>query len=448
MNTTQTQKGEHLVSIKINIVKADYEQKVNDSLKKLQHKANVRGFRPGKVPFAMVKKMYGSSALMEELNTLISESLNKCIVDNKLDLIGYPLNDLDQAQPTEIENQEELDFYFEAALRPEITVDYGKMDLDFYDIVASDEEVDKTIENIIERNPIITYPEKVGENDKLELKINEADEQGKEIDNGFKKTIHIHMSQIVDHESKEALIGKETGSEFIFNFTKALGSEEAAEKVLGQDAPADSDFNIIIDEITGEEKPELNEEFFEKIFPKQEVKDIENFKQKVKAEMEKQYMAEADRILFNKFIDKLIDNVEFSLPDAFMKRWMFENGQGKVTKEDIEKNYESNYVKGLRWQLIEDAIVKANMDLVVTDEEVRDFMKKQFFPGLDYDTLDDDMKKRLDDLATNLMKHADQLENAKNQLADLKMTKFLKSKIKINAKKVSYEEFVKELSEK
>lgn len=96
MNTTQTQLGDLLVSIKINILKADYEEKVNDSLKKLQHKANVPGFRPGKVPFGMINKMYGNNVKMEELNNLVSENLNKHIIDNKLNLIGYPLNDPDQ----------------------------------------------------------------------------------------------------------------------------------------------------------------------------------------------------------------------------------------------------------------------------------------------------------------------------------------------------------------
>lgn len=448
MNTTQNLKGEQLVSIKINIEKADYESKVNDALKKYQHKANVPGFRPGKVPFGMIKKMYGNAVFMEELNNLISEGLNKHITDNKLDLIGYPLNDLDQNQPADPENQEELNFFFEAALRPEINVDYKALDMDFYAIKANEEDVEKTIENILERNPNTTYPETVGENDKIELKVQEADENGKEIEDGFKKSFMLHMDQIVDAESKKQLIGKEVGAEFIFNFAQALGSEEAAAKVLGENAPADADFNIIIDSALREEKPELNEDFFEKIFPKQDVKDLDTFKQKVKEEMEKQYANEADRILFQKMIEKMVENVKFNLPDTFLKRWIVENSQGKMTAEDVEKNYEENYVKGLRWQLIEDAIVRNNPELVVKEDEVRDFMKRQFFPGLDYETLDDDMKNRLDTLANNFMKNQEQLENAKNQLADIKMTQFLKGQIKINAKDVTYEEFVKELDDK
>lgn len=447
MNITQTSKGDNLISIKINILKEDYEAKVNASLKTFQRKANVPGFRPGKVPFGMVKKIYGTSVFMEELNKLISEGLNNHIIDNKLDLIGYPLNDTDYKEPMDPEKQAELDFHFVAATKPEINVDYAKFSMDFFKIVPTDEEVEKAIESIVERNPNRLHPETVGNEDAIEIKVKEADENGNEIEEGYAKTFSMHLDQVTDDESKNMLIGKELGSEFIFNFAKALGSDEAAANVLGKDAPANSNYNIIIDDIVRNEKPELNEEFFEKVFPGKEIKDLNAFKAAVKVEMEKQYLAESDRILFNKIIEKLVTEIEFALPDTFLKRWIVENSQGKITEEDAEKNYDNNYVKGLRWQLIEDAIVKQNTDLIVKDDEVREFMKRQFFPGLDLESLDDDMKERLDNLATSLMKNDEQVDNMRNQLADMKMTHFLKDKITINYKEVNYEEFAKAIAE-
>lgn len=443
MNITQTSKEEQLVSIKISVAKEDYEGKVIDVLKGLRRKANIPGFRPGMVPMGMVKKMYGTQAKMEALNDIVSESLNKHIVDNNLDLLGYPLNDPDQ-QPADLENQDNIDFFFEAALRPQVKVELGKMKINAAKILATDEEINKTIDNIIERNPNIIHTETVGENDRLELKVCEA-ENGKEVENGFKKTIYFHMDQIKDEESKKMFVGKEVGAEFIFNFAKALGSDDAAAKVLGEDAPADSDFNIIIDEATREEKPELNEEFFEKVFPGREIKDVEAFKAAVKEEMEKQYTAETDQILYNKMIDMLVSNVKFDLPDTFLKRWIVENSNGNITKEDVEANYDNNYAKGLRWQIIEDAIVKENMDLVIKDDELRAFIVKQIFPGLDYTTLDDDMKGRLDKIVDNMMKQEEQVNSAKNQLADVKMTQFLKEKMKVTYKETSYEAFIEDL---
>ena len=444
MNTTQSVKGEQLLSIQINVVKDDYEPQVKTELKKLQKKANVPGFRPGMVPFGMIKKMYGSQATIEVLNSLVSETLNNYILENKLDLIGYPLSDPDHQQPLDFENQDSLDFFFEAAVRPEINVDYSKCDIDFTHVIADDAAIDKTLEEITERNPNITHPETVGEDDSLELKVREA-ESGKELEDGFQKDlVMISLKDIRTKTNKKKFIGKPVGAEFIVNLADVLGVEKAA-KALGNDAPADSDYNIIIDDIRHEEKPELNEEFFKKMYPDKDIKDLETFRANIKEDMERQYTSETDRILFTKMIDSLVDNTKFDLPDAFLKRWIVENNQGQLSAEDVEKNYDSNYSKGLRWQLIEDSIVKENTDLAIKDEEVNAFLRSQIFPGLDYETMDDDMKGRIDKITENYLKNEDQVNNVKNQLADLKMTAFLKTKMKINYTDKTYDDFVKDL---
>ena len=448
MNITQTTKGENLISIKISVEKADYQENVEKTLKQMRQRASIPGFRQGMVPMGMIKKMYGTSAKMEALNTLVSESLNKHIVDNKLNVIGYPLSDLENQQPNDLENQDNMEFCFEAALRPEINIDYTNTMVDFYHIVPEEEDIQHAIDDIVSRNPNTSHPETVGEDDRLEIKIREA-KDGKEVEGGFQKDgLYFNLSQIKNKTQRKKFLDKEVGAEFIVNFAKVFGSEEEAAKILGQDAPAASDFNVIIDDAIRNEKPELNEEFFEKIFPKQEVKDLDTFKAKVKEEMEKQFVAETDPILFNKMIDELVAAAKFDLPDAFLKRWIVENSQGKITAEDVEKNYESNYVKGLRWQLIEDSIASANTELIVTDEELKQFVLKQIFPGIDYATLEDDMKANLDKIAANYLKDAQQVEHLKNQLADVKMTNFLKGKMNINYTDTNYKDFLKKLEEK
>ena len=447
MNITQSTKGDNLISIKISVVKEDYQEALEKSLKQLRHRANVPGFRPGMVPMGMIKKMYGASAKMEALNTVVSENLNKHIFDNKLDLLGYPLSDIELQQPADLEKEDDMDFYFEAALRPEINIDFTNTMVDFYHIVPTDEEVDKVIEDLLQRNPNTSHPETVGEDDRLEIKVREA-KDGKEVEGGIEKDgVYFNMSQIKNKTQRKKFIDKEVGAEFIVNFAKVFGSEEEVAKILGNDAPAGSDFNIIIDDAIRNEKPELDEEFFKKIFPDKEIKDLDAFKKAVKAEMEKQHEAETDPILFNKMIDELVAAVKFDLPDAFMKRWIVDNSQGKISAEDIEKNYENDYVKGLRWQLIEDAIVKANPELIIKDEEVKDFVLKQIFPGIDYATLEDDMKANLDKIAANYLKDEQQVNGLKNQLADIKMTAFLKGKMNINYAETTSADFVKKLEE-
>ena len=346
MKTTQTTKGELLAGIQVTLVKADYEAEVKKTLNDYQRKATLPGFRQGKVPFGMIKKMYGQSVLLEKINQKVSEGLNNHIIENKLDVIGYPLPDMEQSQPNDLDNQEELNFYFEAALKPEIKVALKDHKINDFNIKASAEEIDRTIKSIQENNKV---------------------------------------------EDKE---------------------------------------------------PELNEELFDKIFPGQEVKDVETFRSKVAVEMEKQYVLEAERMFYNKAVDQLVEEIKFDLPDTFLKRWIVENSEGKITAEDVEKNYENGYVKSLRWQLIEEALVKQSPELVIKEEEVRDFVRSMYFGHMDTETLDEETKKRLDDIIDAIIKDDNQRQNINNQLADKKLTTYLKENMSVTMVDTDYEGFV------
>ena len=290
--------------------------------------------------------MYGQAVLIEKINQKVSEALNNHIVENKLDVIGYPLPDMEQSQPNDLDTQEELNFYFEAALKPEINVVLKDHKINDYNIKASAEEIDRTIKSIQDNNKV-------------------------------------------------------------------------------------------------EEQPaELNEELFNKIFPGQEVKDVETFRSKVAVEMEKQYVLEAERMFYNKAVDQLVEEIQFNLPDTFLKRWIVENSEGKITAEDVEKNYDNSYVKSLRWQLIEEALVKQNNDLMIKEAEVREFVRNMYFGHMDVETLDEETKKRLEDIIDAIIKDDNQRQNINNQLADKKLTAYLKENMTINVVDTDYDGFV------
>ena len=347
MKTIQTAKGDLLATIQIDINKADYEEDVKKELKNYQHKAVLPGFRQGKVPFGMIEKMYGATVTFDKLNKKVSEALNNHILENKLDVIGYPLSDPDKQQPTDPETQETMSFFFEVGLKPEIKVDLAKIAINDYNIKASDKEVDETIKRIQEGN---------------------------------KK----------------------------------------------DDKPA-----------------ELNEELFKMIFPGKDIKDEKAFRKEVATEMERQYVVEAERMFLNNAIDKLVSEIKFDMPDAFLKRWIVANSDGKITPEDVEKNYDSVYSKTFRWQLIEETIAKANPELVLKEEELRDFVTKMYFGQLDVAGMSDDMKQRLNGIVDSVLKDENQRENIKNQVADNKVTAFLKKAMKVKVVDTDYEGFVK-----
>lgn len=347
MKTIQTAKGDLLATIQIDINKADYEEDVKKELKNYQHRAVLPGFRQGKVPFGMIEKMYGSTVTFDKLNKKVSEALNNHILENKLDIIGYPLSDPDKQQPTDPETQETMSFFFEVGLKPEIKVDLAKIAINDYNIKASDKEVNETIKRIQEGNK---------KDDKL---------------------------------------------------------------------------------------PELNEELFKMVFPGKDIKDEKAFRKEVATEMERQYVVEAERMFLNNAIDKLVSEVKFDMPDAFLKRWIVANSEGKISAEDVEKNYDNMYSKTFRWQLIEETIAKANPELVLKEEELREFVTKMYFGNLDLAGMDDDMKKRLDGIVDSVLKDENQRENIKNQVADNKVTAFLKKAMKVKVVDTDYEGFVK-----
>ena len=347
MKTLQTAKGDLLATIQIDIDKADYAEDVKKELKNYQHKATLPGFRQGKVPFGMIEKMYGSAVTFDKLNKKVSEALNNHILENKLDVMGYPLSDPDKQQPTDPETQETMSFFFEVGLKPEIKFDLAKIAMNDYNIKASDKEIDETIKRI---------------------------QEGNKKDN----------------------------------------------------KPA-----------------ELNEELFKMIFPGKDIKDEKAFRKEVATEMERQYMVEAERMFFNNAIDKLVSEIKFDMPDEFLKRWIVANSEGKISAEDVEKNYDNTYSKTFRWQLIEESIVKANPELVLKDEEIREFVTKMYFGNLDTANMDDEMKGRLNGIVDSILKDENQRQNIQNQVADNKLTAFLKKAMKVKVVDTDYEGFVK-----
>jgi len=441
MDITQTQKSEQLASIKISLVKADYEPEVNAALKEYQHKAVIPGFRPGKAPIGMIKKMYGTAVLVDKLNKKVSEALNNYIIEQKLDILGYPLPDPDHTETEDIETAEESSFYFEAALKPQLNIDLAKCKATRYNIAASEKAVNETLQNIMNSNPKRTDCEKAEADSKMFVKL--VRQEG-----GFEKPLTLHIDQITDKATKKAIIGKAKGDTVAINLAKALGSEEAATKLLGNDNAkyAADNFDMTLNSIFKEEEAQLNEDLFNTIFPGAEIKDEAAFRAKIAEEMEKQYAEESDRMFLNQAIDSLVDTIKFDLPDEFMKRWIVENSQGKITAEKIEDDYDNGYSKSLRWQIIEEAIAKANNEIVVKDEEVREYVRKYFFRNMDYSTLEEETKKSVDKMVDNFLKREEDRQNILNQVADNKICAFLKDHMKVTVKNVDYDGFVKAIT--
>ena len=112
MDITQEKTGDLGAKIKVTITPADYSERIEKSLKEQAKKANLPGFRKGMVPVAHIKRMYGKSILVEEINNMLSETLNKYLTDNKVEILGQPLPVLDNEKEFKWDNTDEFEFEY------------------------------------------------------------------------------------------------------------------------------------------------------------------------------------------------------------------------------------------------------------------------------------------------------------------------------------------------
>jgi len=193
---------------------------------------------------------------------------------------------------------------------------------------------------------------------------------------------------------------------------------------------------------TNIEPAELNEEFYAAVFPGMGIKEEKEFREKLAEQLEITFAQESDRLFMRDIADKLIDSSSIELPDEFMKRWLMEGGEAQIKPEDIDTHYDE-YARALKWQLIESKIVKDH-DIQVSPDDVREQIMSYFqAPG----EVDEETKKRLNEIADNIMQNQEEVKRIYDQLLDTRMRDLLKSTVKLRNKDVSYDDFIKLASE-
>lgn len=444
MNITKESTGDLTALIKIELNEADYKDQVKNVLKDYQRKANIPGFRPGKVPFGMINKMYAKPVMAEEINKKISNSLNQYIVDEKLEILGYPLPNTEKTTEINFDTQIDFEFYFDIALTPEFEVKLNdKLKVNYYKIKADDSVVDKYLKDLQTRNGVSSHPEISEDTDSLKGDFVELDKNGEVKESGFTNTTVLDLDVIKLKSEKKKFVAKKVGDIIVFNPLKATKSaiDTAAMLNLGVDVAEklDSQFQFTISEITRTELAEVNEDFFKLVYPKDDLKTIEELKERIRKDAETSFVAESDRQFMNSAVEKLIDAAKMELPNEFMKRWLLESNQGKVTAEQLETQYES-YVKSLKWQLIEKVLIKDH-ELEVKEEDIKNQIKG-YFQNMSQEA-NEEADKRMDEIVNSIMQNKDEVKRIYDQLYDAKLSELFKVNLKLVNKNISYEEFVK-----
>lgn len=433
--------------VKLEIVKADYAEQVEKSLRNFRQKANVPGFRKGMVPMGMVKKMYGKHVLVEEVNKLVSENLFSYIRENKLNILGEPMPNESEQKPINFDTQEDFEFCFDVALAPEINIALSKSDkLPYYEVAIDDEMLNQQIDAYTANFGTYDKADEVEEKDMVKGTVAEL-ENGSPKEGGIVVEEAVLMPAYMKDEAEKAkFVGAKVNSVVVFNPNKAYeGAEAEIASFLKVDKEAvagiTGDFSFEITEITRHQKAEMNQELFDKVFGEGVVTSEEEFKNKIKDALTDQFTPQSDYKFLLDAREVLVQKAgEMKFADDMLKRWLVAANEN-TTAEKVEEDF-PKMIEDLKYQLIKENLVKSN-NLKVEDEDIEAFAKRVAqaqFAQYGMLSVPEDV---LANYAKDMLKNKQTLQNIIDRAVEEKLAAWLKEQVELDVKEVSTEEFGK-----
>ncbi|MDR0224042.1 MAG: trigger factor [Myroides odoratus] len=438
MNITRNNVDALNAIVTIELAKEDYQGNVDTVLSNYKKNANVPGFRKGAVPMSLIQKQYGKSVLFEEVNKMLQEKLNNYLVDEKLDILGNPL-------PVMSENfdwdADVLKFDFELGLAPEFTVDLeGKTKVTKFNIVADEAMLDEQVEYIQKQYGKLVSKEAVEETSELVGTFTNEEE-------GINKEVTIAVADFRTKTNQKKFLNKKVGDQVTVNTKGLFEDDHKLMDVLGIDHDQvhglEVDVVFTINEINESEKAELNQELFDKLFGQDVVTSVEQLKEKIKEDAEKQFASQADQKFLNDVFESLLETTSFELPATFLKKWLMTAGETPMTAEQAAEEYEKSE-KGLRYQLIEGKVM-TQYELQLTFEDIKAYTTKLIKEQLAQFGQTEPDDKTVEDIVARVMSNQDEVRRISEQAMNEKMLALFTDKVKANVKEVSYKDFVKEM---
>ena len=432
----------------VKLEKADYQEKVDKSLKQIRQKAQVPGFRPGMVPMGLVKKMYGKSVLAEEVNKVLSETVYKYIQDNKVNILGEPLPNEEKQPEIDFDTMEEFEFLFDIALAPEFTAEVsGEDKVDYYDIEVADDMVNSQIKAYTQRNGHYDKVESYEDNDMLKGLLAELGEDGSTKEGGIQVEGAVMMPSYMKNEEQKAIFANaKVNDVLVFNpYTAWDGNAAELASLLKIDkeavAEVKANFSFQVEEITRFVEGELNQEIFDQVFGKDAVKDADEFRAKVKEVIAKQFVADSDYKFLLDFRKVMLEKVgKLEFPDAMLKRIMRLNNPDKDEKF-VEDNYEKS-LEELTWHLVKEQLVKAN-EIKVEQEDVANMAKEATRAQFAQYGMLSVPEEILENYAKEMLKKKESVEGLVNRVVETKLAAALKNQLTLEHKGISAEDFNK-----
>jgi len=420
--------------LSVSIDKLDYHSNVEKVLTDYRKKANIPGFRKGHTPIGLIKKQYGLSVKVDEINKVMQKALNDFLTDEKLAILGNPL----PIEQTDLDwSSENLIFNFEIGLSPEFEVSLkNKKAINSFEVEVDSKMIDDQIKNM--QNQYGKLLSKTTVEEGLEINGTFSNEEF-EVNNPST----FQLKNIKGKSNIEAFKNLKIGASLDLK-TKELFNEDSDLsfhlKLNDQNKGQINQVKFLLNEINERQPADLDQDLFDKLFGKDAIKSVTEFKDKLKSDAQANFVNQTDQKLLNDINDYLIENTKFDLPDIFLKKWMMNAGENKLSKEEAEEEYVKSE-KGLRYQLIEAKIIDEN-EIKIDSEQIKNFSKDLIKIQMKQYGQNNPDDKELDSISERVLSNKDEVKRISDQLLSQKLIKLFKSNLKLKNNKVSYEKFI------
>jgi len=428
--------------IKIQLTESDYQKKVEEKVRDYSRKANINGFRQGKVPLGVIKKMFGKGILVDEVNHLISHSVSDYIRDNKLRVLGDPLPNEEKARTIDWDIQKDFEFEFQIGMVEDFAIDLSKkVKITSHQIDVDQKTIDETLEDIKRRFGKRSNPDVSEAGDNL---FGEVSKKGSDEKQGS----YIRIS-LVEKSQQKKFIGLKKDDTVEFDVEKTLTDASALSQLLNVDESeakkATGTYVFKVTNVSRVEPAEINQELFDQVFGKDIVKSEEEFLNKIKETISGNYARETQHLLEHEIQHYYVDHTKINMPEGFLKTWLKTTSSGEVTDEVLEKEFNS-YRDGLKWDLVKNKITEDHA-IKVEEIEVREKAKQLIAEQFGGPAIAEQLGDKFDGLVMNYLAGKDgKGENylrTYDQLRHEKIMNLIKENITITEKKVSLDEFKK-----
>ena len=442
MNVTAKNHDEVSALLTVTLDKSDYKEKVDKTLINYAKNAQVPGFRKGKVPLSMVKKQYEAGIAFEEINKQISEALNAYVNDNKLRLVGQPVplpvNELDY-------NADQVSVAFEVGYEPELTIDLAKYEAPHYKVEASDKEITTSVENMQKRFAERVEQDKIGKDSYIALEVKQVVEEDAEGEH--------------NHAPKHVTANKETKA--VYDLVKSL-KKDGSVKVSKEDLVAKEDLakelginkdeaenmhhnevEVTVKDIYGLDLAELNQELFDKVYGKDEIKSEEELRERFKKELDEYFQQNADVHFVNKILEQVSEKEEVKLPEAFLTKWLLFSNQN-IQSEEQAKEILENEKNQIKYQILEGKLMTQNeisLDYNDVLAQAEQLVRNQLAIYGIHHLSDEEVQK----YAVEMLKDENQVRQISSEVGMAKLKDAILEKASKKETAISHDEFLEEL---